>query len=389
MVINGFTRRGFTLIELLVVMALMAVMAGFAILFFPNAASSAREARAATNLQGWLNIAKQRAMRDQAPRGLRLWVTSTTVNGVTIPNVVTDCQYIEQPDDLTGGPLLSGNLLSIPLKPWQPTISYPPLSNVSYNGVIYFCRQPSFGQNPSTSPTIWVPNYAVANFSGPDFTNGYGVAADPLGTIPPVNNPLIDTGIKYWSVQPGDYIELLGTGTMHRIQAITPNIVSPFTPASFPNRLIITPPVPNEIVTATTNFRILRAPRPIGDELLKMPSDTVIDLNPNLGQVDTNALVVAAPVAPNLTSFNPNPLPPIVNVANESGFVDILFAPNGSVISRGVATKNIHLWVRVPHQEVPANVFRGDPTLVSVFVRTGLVGAYPPARTGDPYALVK
>ena len=97
------SRPAFTLIELLVVMALMAVMAGFAILFFPNAASSAREARAATNLQGWLNIAKQRAMRDQAPRGLRLWVTSTTVNGVTIPNVVTDCQYIEQPDDFSGG----------------------------------------------------------------------------------------------------------------------------------------------------------------------------------------------------------------------------------------------------------------------------------------------
>ena len=60
-------RNGYTLIELLVVMALMALLAALLVAFFPNAANSQIEARAAMQLQGWLNIAKQRAMRDQAP----------------------------------------------------------------------------------------------------------------------------------------------------------------------------------------------------------------------------------------------------------------------------------------------------------------------------------
>jgi hypothetical protein len=52
----------------------------------------------ALQLQGWLLIAKQRALRDQAPRGLRLNITSDG-NGL----YVSECQYIEQPPNFSGG----------------------------------------------------------------------------------------------------------------------------------------------------------------------------------------------------------------------------------------------------------------------------------------------
>src|SRR5438132_1250619 len=88
-------RTGFTLVELLVVMSLIAVLATMAIVFFPNAATANREANAAQQLQGMLNIAKQRALRDQAPRGLRLWIKQPAdqyfVNANQFSNVVTDC----------------------------------------------------------------------------------------------------------------------------------------------------------------------------------------------------------------------------------------------------------------------------------------------------------
>src|SRR5690348_16495762 len=93
-------RRGLTLVELLTVMALMAILAALAIRFLPTGAASARESRAGMSLQGWLNIAKQRALRDQAPRGLRLFIAQggVPIRSIKVPGIV-ECQYLETPDD--------------------------------------------------------------------------------------------------------------------------------------------------------------------------------------------------------------------------------------------------------------------------------------------------
>jgi prepilin-type N-terminal cleavage/methylation domain-containing protein len=286
-------RGGFTLIELLVVIFLIAVLAALTMAFLPNAASSAREARAAVQLQGWLNVAKLRALRDQAPRGLRLWIRADDP-----PNQVVECQYLEQPDDFSVGTVMSAtNTLMI--------------------------------------------------FAGVDLWNG-----DTTGDK------------KSWSVQPGDYLEVMGTGLMHYIDTV---------PKS--NQVTIKPPLPNPLA-ATTNYRIARSPRAVGDETLKMPDGTVIDLATN------------AQFPPYL-----NPLPYVYEPGNAvPTSVDILFGPSGAVISRGVATANIHLWVRAPDLDPAkaADPYRGDPTIISVYVRTGLVDAYPPAPLpGDPYRLVR
>ena len=49
---------------------------------------------------------------------------------------------------------------------------------------------------------------------------------------------------------------------------------------------------------------------------------------------------------------------------------------------------NIRLGAFLRRDVNPADVFAGDPTVVSVFVRTGFIGAYRPARQGSPYSTV-
>jgi prepilin-type N-terminal cleavage/methylation domain-containing protein len=427
------TRLGFTLVELLVVMSLIALLATIAIAFFPNAASAAREARAAQTLQQWLNVAKQRAMRDQAPRGLRLWIRASnftpgiesvytpsawvpgtnyvlldavlvgtvsyrcTVAHVANPanqpgsafganfwmqtQLVTECQYIEQPDDF---PNSQGNRAFSQVPPTGPgPLRGAPTFIYNNFNTIKFVDASGAGLD-LTNGNI-AANGKVSLLTLPQAPFGYPApyqAGPPNAQHQPGANP--DANAKFWSVQPEDYLELAGSGLMHRIVQIgVPDTF--FTNTTLPtmtgtknyNYVFINPPLPFALpVTGTTNFRVLRAPRVVGDETLKLPENTFVDL-------DTNAIFK-------------NPTPPlnpfgIAAASAESGFVDILFAPNGAVISKGVSTNNIHLWVRSAAQDQPANVFRGDPTIVSVFAKSGFVGAYSPdpVTAGNPYTLVK
>lgn len=86
-------RAGFTLIELMVVIAIIIALASIALLFNPR-----REARlafqAADQLQTYFASARSRALRDQAPRGLRLIPTNGVYNSL---------QLIETPEPLSLG----------------------------------------------------------------------------------------------------------------------------------------------------------------------------------------------------------------------------------------------------------------------------------------------
>src|SRR5262249_15880244 len=150
------SRTGFTLVELLVVIGILLALAGLVILFLPGVQQSQRAARGAADVQGALLIAKQRAVRDQGPRGVRLTVADANVG------YVTKLQYIEQPDDFSGGVLTT----------------LPP------------------------APPATAPPFLQIVLSNVDISNG-----DPAGNDK-----------TRWHVLEGDYLEVFGAGQVYRIK---------------------------------------------------------------------------------------------------------------------------------------------------------------------------
>ncbi|MBM4068863.1 MAG: prepilin-type N-terminal cleavage/methylation domain-containing protein [Planctomycetes bacterium] len=263
-------RGGFTLVELLVVISLMLVLAGILVMFWPGVSDSQRAAEGGSLLEGWLRIAKQRALRDQAPRGLRLYIES---------GKVFQAQYIEQPADYNTG-----------------TVSQPNAADLS---------------------TVQVSSL---NLTG--------------GT----------TDI----VEPGDYLELEGSNRVHRIASVGP-----------PKNLGLSPPL-LAAIAPTTKFRIMRAPRAADGDRLEMPKDIGVDL-----------------------AFS--------QYSGAGSAFDILFAPSGSVIGSQAHLDFLVLWVRNLTYTSGANPeFEGEPSLISVHVRSGLVAAYPPNHDpSDRYKFVR
>ncbi len=266
-------RNGFTLIELLVVISLIAVVAALGIAFLPNVARDARAARGASLLQGWLQIARQRAVRDRAPRGIRLYIDSG--------NVITTAEYIEQPDDLADSTL-----------------------------------------------SFTTTNRQTLNFPTANFTNGF-----------PAQQNL-------WSVQPGDFIEVFGSGQVHSINGVAATT------------LTLDNPLPFDVGLATSSYRIIRQPRVSGEDKLELPTNVIIDLNSG-------------------TSIFPG--------SGSAGHLDILFSPRGDVIQPRSNT-NIILYVR--DRDLAAT--EGSPSLIVVYTGTGYVGSFPVDTSGaDRYSFVE
>lgn len=83
------TRAGFTLVELLVVLAIAVALMGLAVIVFPGARDQDQVRNSVGDLQANLKMAQAMAIRDKAPRGLRL---ITDGNGLC-----TELQFIELP----------------------------------------------------------------------------------------------------------------------------------------------------------------------------------------------------------------------------------------------------------------------------------------------------
>ena len=91
-------RAAYTLIEIIVVMAIIAGLAALAVLVFPRLQDSQRVSKGTDIVQGKLFVAKQTALRDQLPRGVRL--ISTGNAGANFDQL----QLIEQPAPYSTGP---------------------------------------------------------------------------------------------------------------------------------------------------------------------------------------------------------------------------------------------------------------------------------------------
>ncbi len=294
-------RPAFTLVELLVAIGLLALIASLGVMVVVNLDSWQRAPAGASQVQQALLGAKQRAVRDRRPHGLRLIPDKNNAQ------VVREFQYIEQPDDFAVQPG--------PPDPLNPGRMLP------------------FRRITATADTVTLEPTGTA-----DFTGGQG------------------TDMTLWPVQIGDYIEVNGGGLPRRINTVTPTALK------------VDSPFPID-VPLTGNYRIIRRPRPAGDEPQLLPEGVIIDLATDL---DTTT-----------NSFRTLPKDPL------TGTIDLLFAPSGAVIGRGSGADSIYLWVR--DQALP--LYEGDNTIVVIYTRSGALAAHPvdPAGKsgGDPYSFTK
>jgi prepilin-type N-terminal cleavage/methylation domain-containing protein len=241
----GSSRGGFTLVELLVVMSLMLILATIAVLFVPRALEQEKASAGARMLVGWLQTARANALRDQAPRGVRL-LPYTDQIGTLQGFQVRQLQYVQQPPDFVVQPGLYPNLPSRRLQVLVP---------------------------PRSPPTALLepppPGFAMPV---PGFTGGF---IDP----------------KDYPVQPGDYVEVCGGGLLYRIAALPPITNDTLTLVQHQPPL---PPVA-PMSSFTGDYRIIRAPRVSGEDPLEMPVDVGIDLSPKGQGYDLPAPLTGSP----------------------------------------------------------------------------------------------
>jgi len=273
----------------------LTVIATLSVAVIPKLQERAKGSRGGDLLQGWLLEARQMALRDRAPRGLRLFVDPAT-------NMVLTAQYIQQPDNLTGGACVVDT------------------------------------SNPNVLNHVLFQPFLPLNQPALDVTGGQGTANSGL-----------------WPIQPGDYLQIQG-GQAHLIASVdvANNAVFTVTAVWGPANL---PP------TQTTNYAIIRQPRPMtGEQLLQLPDDVGID--PTLSVADST---------------------PLSSLGNT---YDIVFTPSGTLTGPlGNASSKIILWVRDYTQDL--NDQPGQMPLIAVFCRTGRTGGFPNNyQNGNPYLYV-
>jgi prepilin-type N-terminal cleavage/methylation domain-containing protein len=342
-------RAAFTLVEMLVVLTIILVLAALSVTLIPTVGEKQRVGNGAGQLQSWLSIARQWALRDQVPTGVRLLLPTQPL--VNQPGFVlaTQVQYIQQPDPFTGG------YVTITLGTPQGAPLIPPAAQ-SFT----LTAAPVPGQN------------------APDFWGGFG---------PATNNPFIKT---QWAVQIGDHVEISGCSWVFIVAADPqPNPNNPnasntlYLVGCVPGQQItITPPNPPlpPVVPLTPDYKIIRQPRPkAGESILSLPDNVAIDLTTN-GQYPWYG--------------NPLPQNPY------TGSLDILFGPNGSVYN-STGNDMIQLWLRdtnedllgqapptPPQQPTPGTpyfaTFTGEQALVTIYVRTGMIAGNRVDPTPDP-----
>jgi len=234
------SRSGFTLLELLVVIGVILVLATLALFIAPRLNDDQRIVRGSDLIQGWMLIQKQRAHRDQVPRGIRL------VQNTDNPGFVSEMFYIEQPEDWKGGSLQ----VPSPFVPGDPPIppGVPPLAtafiankDLVNEGVVSAGDHlvlDSYETVPLNSHRIFLAQYLPTNGSRPAGTRFILGAAD---------------------------------GTAFR------GVAGPIGPGE-------------------TNFRIVRQPRVmVGEQPLQLPKECVIDLAGNtIGGIPYPALTTDA-----------------------------------------------------------------------------------------------
>ncbi len=366
-------RPAFTLIELLVVIALIGFMAALGIMVVGNVNEESRSPRGASQVQQWLQIAKNRALRDRAPRGVRL------IRDTTNPNYVFSLQYLEQPEDFyVAGAAITGYDAN--------TVTFTSTVTDFTGGFAADATQITWpiqvgdylevnGGLPHriTSVTVDLKTKTAYQLSLAQTILTTGTAAAG-GTTLTVTNPA-NIGVNcYLNVDVGknqETVTVMAFNADGSLQVQVQNGTGKFAAAH--NGVAV---LSDGLccATPTTTWRIRRAPRPAGDEQMDMPQDIGVDLS-------TNATYAA---------FSGGALP--AN-AKAGGAIDIVFSPSGEIVGPLATGEAIYLWVRdttLPAPPAPAS-FQGDSTVVVIYTRSGAIAAHPVDSTpnGDPYRFTR
>jgi type II secretory pathway pseudopilin PulG len=157
-------------------------------------------------------------------------------------------------------------------------------------------------------------------------------------------------------VQNGDYLEICGSGLPHQI-----------TGAGMAGGLNLGSPIPFTIPPpGTPQYRVMRQPQPMmGERPIKLPDKVAVDMQ----QCSTDGKTAGG-------------IQPSGNDAN-GPYYDILFSPGGGLTGRWLGTDKVILYVRDTSY---SDVTQGKPTLIAIYVRTGLIAAHPvdTSNTPDP-----
>jgi prepilin-type N-terminal cleavage/methylation domain-containing protein len=192
-----------------------------------------------------------------------------------------------------------------------------------------------------------------------DFVGGtVTAAAGALNTVTLANGA---TAVNLFGspIQPGDALEVGGSGLPHMIQSVNGN------------QLTLASNLPNP-VPATPQYRIMRAPRILqGETSVQMPQAVGVDMNPYSDGFTCSRAYLGG----NPQSFS------------SGAPVDILFSPSGQLTGTYAGFDMVVLWVRDTLTSDPTQAF---PSLIVVYGKTGGI-MHQPVNTGaaDVFQFVK
>ncbi len=377
--IRRTNRPGFTLIELLVAMGLAIVILGLAVgITQTSAFDSYKTVGAADKLSQWMLVAKSKALRDKAPRGIRL------IPDATNPEFAREIAYIEQPDPIpSNGPMLLGSRLTFyyPCRVTQTTTPSPGATTYDFDNLTGGAR----GAPPAPAGRgvyLSLPTSQLAEFRA-TVQSGDMISIPELRTVlvlgAPTHSPAPPTlpSVSPPPAAPGPNNATTATILLNVSAQSLPDLgrsvfsyhsSSTLDGAAHP----LIPSSPNNGTLSVTSFSIIRAPRPLlGEPTQLLPAGMAVDFR-----------------AAATTSLN-------APAADVNGNRDILFSPTGEVVGATSAITALLLRdVNLPNVVNPLTTDytqAGQMILIALYNKTGAIATQSPnpPPNADPYLFVK
>lgn len=413
---NPFLRRraGFTLVELMTVLFVIAALAAITVTIARSqVADSYKTVGGADRLSGWLLIAKNRALRDRVPVGIRL------IRDLNNPYVAREAQFVEMPVLWAPNQNPDGFALGM-ANPRSPFVV------VKYDQGAGGLRQEDGIPSAASNYGVFVFGIDVTAF---DVKVGDLLRLADLGTLHRIEGITALTQAPAWypAGSPANLYPPIGAGfpafKLTLAQSVIPLRANEKYPPSPPNPPMLLPfgtgaaPAANSQTTVypanyppigaanfyrTFFFGFFRAARPIlGEPLVTLPTEMVVDMTPDRLE-GANPYPVYRNPSFGIATMNPFPAPLPANGPPPAGLpdVDIIFAPSGQVMFTDSGM--VCLWLRneskpagnlplggTPLREIQQETATqrffdrarmlagGESVIVAVYTKSGAISSYP------------